>query len=139
MAKAAQLINLTRVGRGHLAAAGGEAVGADSDGPCMSTGVTYRTGAACSLWAKLLYEKEIELLGLGASPFYEQRRLPFITTCTAPIALPKPGDVTCNGKHVAGLLPGTPREMPVPAKELQVRGDALYTFGGAGAAKSPTP
>lgn len=137
--KATQLINLTRVGRGKLPAAGGEAVGADTDGPCMSTNVTYRTGAACSLWAKLLYEKEVEILGLGPSPFYEQRRLPFITTCTAPVAVPAPGSITCNGKHVAGLLPGTPREMPVPAKELQVKGEALYTFGGAGAAKSPVP
>jgi hypothetical protein len=75
----------------------------------------------------LLYEKEIELLGLGAAPFYEQRRLPLITT-------------GANGRLVAGLLPGTPREMPVPAKELGVGGEALYTWGGAAnPPNSPAP
>ena len=77
---------------------------------------------------------------LQGSPYYEQRRLPFISTCiTITNHIPMPGEVTCNGKHVAGLLPGTPREMPVPAKELQVKGEALYTFGGSGAAKSAVP
>jgi len=33
---------------------------------------------------------------------------------------------------------GTPREMPVPAKELGVFGQALYTWGGA-TPNSPTP
>ena len=140
IAEAVALINNTRVGRGGLPPAGGEALGADTDGPCMSTGVTYKDGSTCSLWAKLLYEKEVELLGIGPTPYYEQRRLPFISTCvTITNKIPMPGDVTCNGKHVAGLLPGTPREMPVPAKELQVKGEALYTFGGALPAKSPAP
>jgi hypothetical protein len=98
----------------------------------MSTGFLSKNAATpCTLFAKLLYEKEVELLGVGPSPYYEQRRLPFIATCgtTAP----------CNGRHVAGLLPGTPREMPVPAKELDIKGEALYTFGGSGAAKSTPP
>jgi hypothetical protein len=29
--------------------------------------------------------------------------------------------------------------MPVPAKELAVKNQAFYTFGGTGAANSPTP
>lgn len=140
IAEAVTLINNTRVGRGGLPPAGGEALGSDTDGPCMATGVTYKDGSACSLWAKLLYEKEIELLGIGPTPYYEQRKLPFISTCvTITNKIPMPGDVTCNGLHVAGLLPGTPREMPVPAKELQVKGEPLYTFGGTLPAKSTAP
>ena len=57
---------------------------------------------------------EIELLGLGPSPYYWRRR-------------------------TDGLLEGTPREMPVPAKELGVKGEALYTWGGTGPANSTTP
>jgi hypothetical protein len=129
---AATLIDRTRVTRGGLpSAATAVGVGTDADGPCTSTGVKAKDGLPCSLWSMLLYEKEVELLGLGPSPFYEQRRLPFIATCgnTAP----------CNGRHVAGLLPGTPREMPVPAKELEVKGEPLYTYGGTNASKSTPP
>ena len=96
LATAANLINNTRVERGGLSAA------------------TAGEGQA-SLLAKLNYENEIELLGLGPSSFYFRRRV------------------------ANGLLAGTPREMPVPAKELAVRGDAFYSFGGSGAANSPTP
>ena len=32
---------------------------------------------------------------------------------------------------IGGLRAGTPHEMPVPAKELGVKSEALYTFGGA--------
>ena len=64
------------------------------------------------LTTKLGYEMEIELLGLGPAPFYWRRR-------------------------TDGLLDGTPREMPVPAKELGVKGQALYTWGGTGPANSP--
>jgi len=96
LASAATLINKTRVDRGGLTAA------------------TAAEGQA-SLITKLIYEQEIELLGLGPSSYYARRRVP------------------------NGLLAGTPREMPVPAKELGVKGDAFYTFGGAAAANSPTP
>ena len=67
------------------------------------------------LRTKLRYEQEIELLGLGAASYYLQRRI------------------------ANGLLVGTPREMPVPAKELGVFAQPLYTWGGTGAANSPTP
>ena len=70
---------------------------------------------ATTLRNYLNYENEIELLSQGASTFYVRRRV------------------------AGGLITGTPREMPVPAKELGVKGEALYTWGGAGAANSPTP
>lgn len=63
---------------------------------------------------KLGYEMEIELLGLGPAPYYWRRR-------------------------TDGLLAGTPREMPVPAKELGVKGEPLYTWGGSGPAASTPP
>jgi hypothetical protein len=93
---ASKLINNTRVTRGGLAppAAAGDGV----------------TG----LLAKLYYEQEIELFALGATPFFNNRR-------------------------IDNLLAGTPHEMPVPAKELGVFGQALYTWGGTGAANSATP
>lgn len=96
LATAAGLINKTRVDRGGLSAA------------------TAGEGAA-SLITKLIYEQEIELLGLGPVSYYQRRRVP------------------------NGLLAGTPREMPVPAKELGVKGQAFYTFGGTGAANSTAP
>jgi hypothetical protein len=95
LATAATLINKTRVTRGGLSAA------------------TAGDGVS-GLLTKLGYEMEVELLGLGASPYYWRRR-------------------------IDGLLEGTPREMPVPAKELGVKGEALYTWGGTGPANSVTP
>lgn len=96
LATAATLINKTRVGRGGLSAA------------------TAAEGQA-SLLTKLLYEQDVELLGLGPVGYYNRRRV------------------------TGGLLAGTPREMPVPAKELGVKGETFYTFGGSGLANSPTP
>jgi len=66
------------------------------------------------LRTKLRYEQDVELLGLGAASYYHRRRI------------------------TGGLVTGTPREMPVPAKELGVFGQALYTWGGA-TPNSPTP
>ena len=85
---AATLINNTRVGRGGLPAASA------ADGKA-------------GLMTELMYEQDVELLGLGASPFYSRRRF------------------------AGALRPGTPHEMPVPAKELGVKSEPLYTFGGA--------
>lgn len=65
------------------------------------------------LLTRLGYENEIELLGLGAGSYYWRRR-------------------------TDGFLTGTPREMPVPARELGVKGEPLYTWGGA-TPNSPTP
>ncbi len=67
-----------------------------------------------SLTTKLGYENDIELLGLGAATYYWRRR-------------------------TDALLAGTPREMPVPAKELGVKSEALYTWGGTGPLNSVAP
>ena len=66
------------------------------------------------LTTKLGYENDIELLGLGAATFYWRRR-------------------------TDALLAGTPHEMPVPAKELGVKKEALYTWGGSGPVNSVAP
>ena len=102
----------------------------------MSTGVLAKNGGACTLWSKLLYEYEVELLGFGPAPFYNQRHLPVLKAT----AWEKVGTGIFNGpRYIQGLIPGTPRDMPVPYKELGVKGEALYTFGGASPAKSPAP
>ena len=105
-AEAAQLINLTRVGRGHLAP------------------VTGGDGTATLLRA-LQYESEIELYGISASAFYNRRRA---TPIGWTVGTPCPA-INC-------LRQGTPREMPVPAKELLVLLQPVYTWGGEGAAQS---
>ena len=61
-----------------------------------------------SLLAALQYEQEIEFMGQGPTPFFNRRR-------------------------IDGLISGTPRHMPVPAKELEVLVREIYTFGGPGA------
>jgi hypothetical protein len=132
IAAASVLIDKSRVARGGLPPAVGTAtLGAPSDGPCTSAGTLAKDNSACTLWSKLLYESEIELLGLGALPYFNQRHLPNVQST-----------VVVNGnklRWIQGLLSGTPREMPVPYKELGVKGEGLYTFGGASLANSPTP
>lgn len=131
-AQAIVLINKTRVGRGGLTTAAVNAgVGSDADGPCMSNGLKAKDGTPCTLWSMLLYEKEVELPGLGPAPFWEQRRLPVT------IGGGWTGDNSPR-RVIQGLLPGTPREMPVTYKELGVKGEALYTWGGA-TPNSPAP
>jgi hypothetical protein len=106
-AQAATLINKTRVGRGGL------------------TPLTGAEGQSALLTA-LQYEQEIEEMGIGPVPFHNRRRgtpegagasLTNLRTC--------PGGILC-------LWVGTPRQMPVPAKELSVLQKELYTFGGVG-------
>jgi hypothetical protein len=130
--QAVVLIDKTRVGRGGLPSAAINAgTGSDSDGPCMANGLLAKSGAPCTVWSMLLYEKEVELPGLGPAPFWEQRRLPVI------IGGGWPGDNSPR-RYIQGLLPGTPREMPVTYQELGVKGQALYTWGGA-TPNSPAP
>ena len=74
---------------------------------------------------------EVELPELGPAPFWEQRRLP--VTVGGGFA----GDNSPR-RVIQGLLPGTPREMPVPYKELGVKGEPLYTWGGT-TPNSPKP
>lgn len=131
-------INSSRVGRGGLSSSAVFVanIGTPADGPCMANNRLAKDGGACSLWSALLYENEIELLGLGPAPFWNQRHLPNV----AATAWEQIGSTIYNGpRFIQGLLPGTPREMPVPYKELGVKGEALYTWGGLGPANSPTP
>lgn len=101
-ALAAQLINKTRVTRGGLA----PLTGAESD---------------ADLLRALQYEQAIELLGVGGAPYYNMRRV-------TPAGY--------SGVHNAGcpallcLWPQTPRQMPIPAKELGLLKYELYSFGG---------
>jgi len=85
-ATAAQLINKTRVDRGHLAAL----TGGESDAELLTA---------------LQYEQDIELLGIGATIYYNHRRI----------------------DRLAAM---TPRQMPIPAKELGLLALELYSFGG---------
>jgi hypothetical protein len=73
-------------------------------------GLSTLTAAAGApaLLAALQYEQEIEFMGQGSDPFFNRRR-------------------------IDGLIPSTPRHMPVPAKEMDVLLRAVYTFGGPSA------
>jgi hypothetical protein len=64
----------------------------------------------------LWYEQDIELLGFGPDIFYNKRRRPAET----------------QGATAFGLAPDTPREMPMPARDLALLQMELYTFGGPG-------
>lgn len=70
-------------------------------------GLSVLTGAegTAALLSALQYEQEIEFMGQGPTPFFNRRR-------------------------VDGLILGTPRHMPVPAKEMDVLLREIYTFGG---------
>ena len=70
-------------------------------------GLAPAGGGQAELLTALAYEQEIEFMGQGATPFFNRRR-------------------------VDGLLLGTPRHMPVPAKEMDVLQREIYTFGGPG-------
>jgi hypothetical protein len=146
-AGAATLIDNTRVGRGKLSSASLAVAspGSPTDGPCMSNGKLAKDGSPCTVWSMLLYEYEIELLQMGAAPYWNQRRLPLVlatgweraTGCRTTPCAPNANTIFNGPRYIQGLLPGTPREMPVPAKELAIKAEAFYTFGGAQPAKGP--
>jgi hypothetical protein len=79
-------------------------------------GLTALTGAegTPALLTALQYEQEIEFMGQGVTPFFNRRR-------------------------IDGLIPSTPRQMPVPAKELDILLRAVYTFGGPSAPDMSAP
>jgi hypothetical protein len=144
-AGAATLIDKTRVTRGKLSSASLVVTtpGSPADGPCMSNGKLAKDGSACTLWSELLYEYEIELLEMGPASYWNQRRLPLVkataweraTGCRTTPCTPNPNTIFNGPRYIQGLLPGTPREAPVPAKELALKNEAFYTFGGAQPAK----
>ncbi|PYO26203.1 MAG: hypothetical protein DMD73_13125, partial [Gemmatimonadetes bacterium] len=69
-------------------------------------GLPPATDADPNLLQELQYEQDVELPGSNTAPYYNQRR-------------------------IDKLEPLTPHEMPVPAKELGVLKQGLYTCGGA--------
>ena len=73
------LINKTRVTRGGLSQVLiAEPVGALTDGPCMSNNKLAKDGGICTIFSKLLYELEVELLQMGPAAYLNQRRLPVL-------------------------------------------------------------
>ena len=79
-------------------------------------GLSALTGAEPkdTLLKDLQYEQEIEFMGQGVDPFFNRRR-------------------------IDGLILSTPRQMPVPAKELDILQRAVYTFGGPSAPDMSAP
>lgn len=69
-------------------------------------GLPAAAAGDADLLSKLQYEQDVELPGSNIAPYYNQRR-------------------------IDKLEPNTPHEMPVPAKELGVLQQSLYTCGGA--------
>ena len=119
-ATAAAKINKTRVGRGHLPAlTGSESLQALIDA--------------------IAYERGIELYAAGPMiPWYDQRRLapdlnPHYYSAAAD------SDQTGWLPYGKGLQPGTARLFPVPAQELSLLGDSIYTYGGSVAGEPPAP
>jgi len=106
-ARAASLINRTRVGRGGLSP------------------VTAATPDN-ELIGAIFYERDVELWGTAAGRgWFDRRRI----DATA----------THNGVNIgniwafrggSNLQKGTPRSLPVPAKELETLNIPVYTFGG---------
>ncbi len=111
-ARAASLINKTRVGRGNL---------------------TPLTGGSSTndLLAAIFYERDIELFATGAGQAWFDRRR--IDTSLTYNGLPIGNTWGFRGGN--SLQKGTPRHLPVPARELETLGIPVYTYGGA----SPNP
>jgi hypothetical protein len=113
---AVALINKTRVGRGGL--------------PAVTTGMTKQ-----QLLGAIFYEYDVELFGTGAGiGFFNRRRIDADAVYNGlPI-----GNIwsTCNTAAATGckggtnLQKGTPRHLPLPAKELETLGMPVYTYGG---------
>ena len=103
----ATIINKTRVTNGQLTAASA------ADGAGSVTDARSGLMTAGSLWAKLKYEKGVECLGTGSGLEFFDRR----------------------GWNE--LVTGTALHFPVPAKELQVTNQGIYTFGGGGPGSAP--
>lgn len=108
LARAATLVNKTRVGRGGLSPV---------------TAATPKN----DLLGAIFYERDVELFDSGASQgWFDRRRID--------------ASVTYNGlaigniwgfKGGSNLQKGTPRHLPIPAKELETLGMKVYTYGGS--------
>lgn len=116
-ARAAALINNTRVGRGNLPPV--TAASSDND-----------------LLAAIFYERDVELFDTGAcQPWFDRRRIDVNLVYNAPSlaggVVPIPIGNTWGFKGGSNLQLGTPRHLPIPAKELETLGLPVYTYGGA--------
>jgi hypothetical protein len=98
-ARAATLINNTRVTRGGL--------------PAMSA-----ANSNAELLDAIDHERDVELLTTNGFGFYYAR--------SAPGDSPLGVNTTGGGR----IQPGTPRHWPLPARELEILGKAVYTYGG---------
>ena len=106
-ARAATLINKTRVGRGGLPALSGASSNND-------------------LLAAIFYERDVELFDTGAGQaWFDRRRIDTNLTYNGALI----GN-TWAFRGGSNLQKGTPRSLPIPAKELETLGMAVYTFGG---------
>ena len=70
-----------------------------------------------ALLRALIYEQEVELFSVAPAAYYNRRRV----TSSAQVALPEAYN---------RMWPDTPRQMPVPAKDLQLLRAEIYSFGG---------
>lgn len=115
-AEAVPLINLSRVANGELPPV-------TIDGPPNEPGCVPRKvrpgpmqGQCGSLWDALRYEKRIENAGIDQTTAY------------------------LDARGWQSLVIGTPLQFPVPALELQLRSQPIYTYGGVGGPMSaPAP
>jgi len=112
LARAATLINKTRVGRGGLAPVSAATPKND-------------------LLGAIFYERDIELFDTGAGQgWFDRRRIDASVTYNG-LAI---GNIWA-AKGGSNLQKGTPRQLPLPAKELETLGMKVYTYGG----NSPNP
>jgi hypothetical protein len=107
LARAATLINNTRVTRGGLPAV---------------TAATPKN----ELLGAIFYERDVELFDTGASQgWFDRRRIDPTVTYNG-LAI---GNIWA-AKGGSNLQKGTPRHLPLPAKELETLGMTVYTYGG---------
>jgi hypothetical protein len=106
-ARAASLINKTRVGRGNL--------------PGVTAGSSTN-----DLLAAIFYERDVELFATGGPRVWADRRR--IDTSLTYNGIPIGN--TWGFRGGSNLQKGTPRSLPVPAKELETLGLPVYTYGG---------
>ena len=109
-ALAAELMNVTRVGNGELPPVTASGVPESAD--CVPK---TKSGQCGSLEQALQYEFLMELQGLNLLYPYLTRR------------------------HFGTLTPGTFTQLPIPARELETLGIAIYTFGGPSGESSAGP
>lgn len=111
-ARAASLVNKTRVGRGGL--------------PPVSAATANN-----ELLGAIFYERDVELWGTGAGIGWMNRRRIDASVTHMGVNI---GNIWAF-RGGSNLQKGTPRSLPVPAKELETLNLKVYTFGG----NSPNP